>query len=154
MQLKGAKDYQQWGTKTPRGSIPIVSSWKPSSRERTTTGNGWSGTGKIDAHRLTRYRIQRAWRIHRPGNCGGDYRQCRNNPSSRYHRYRTQVPTMQRMSSACSWSLMTNAGQTGSRVIKGTNHWVWDRTIPKSVSSCNWKIRLLVFFENSIAIKK
>jgi hypothetical protein len=41
--------------KHPRESIPIVSSWKPSSRERTTTDNGWSGTGKIDAHRLTRY---------------------------------------------------------------------------------------------------
>jgi hypothetical protein len=35
--------------KHPRGSIPIVSSWKPGSRERTTTDNGWSGTGKIDA---------------------------------------------------------------------------------------------------------
>jgi hypothetical protein len=85
----------------PRGSIPIVSSWKPSRRERTTTDKGWSDTGKIDAHRLTRYRIQGAW--------------------------------------LCS--LRTNAGQTGGRVIKGTNHWVWDRTIPKSVSSCNWKVR-------------
>jgi hypothetical protein len=46
----------------------IVSSWTPSRRERTTTDNGWSGTGKIDAHRLTRYRIQGARRIHRPGN--------------------------------------------------------------------------------------
>jgi hypothetical protein len=44
------------------------------SRERTTTNNGWSNTGKIDAHQMIRYRIQGAWRIHRPGNCGGDYR--------------------------------------------------------------------------------